>query len=47
MFYCNDEKIFAILLEGKLLDSAKPCRSIFIKSYSDPTGKKNLNDTRY
>jgi len=40
MFYCNDEKIFAILLEGKLLDSAKPCRLIFIKSYSDPTGKK-------
>ncbi len=26
MFYCNDEKLFAILLEGKLLDSAKPCR---------------------
>jgi hypothetical protein len=26
MFYCNDEKIFAILLEGKLIDSAKPCR---------------------
>ena len=26
MFYCNDGKLFAILLEGKLLDSAKPCR---------------------
>ncbi|CAF3723868.1 unnamed protein product [Rotaria sp. Silwood1] len=24
MFYCNDERIFAILLEGKLMDSAKP-----------------------
>ncbi|CAF4417614.1 unnamed protein product, partial [Rotaria sp. Silwood2] len=23
MFYCNDERIFAILLEGKLMDSAK------------------------
>lgn len=26
MFYCNHEKIFAILLDGKLMDSAKPCR---------------------
>ncbi|CAF3363459.1 unnamed protein product [Rotaria socialis] len=24
MFYCNDERIFGILLEGKLMDSAKP-----------------------
>ncbi len=47
MFYCNDGNIFAILLEGKLLDSSKPCRWIFIKYYPDPTGKKNLNDTRY
>jgi hypothetical protein len=29
MFYCDDERIFAILLEGNLMDSAKPCRSIF------------------
>lgn len=32
MFYCSDQRIFAILLEGKLMDSTKPCRYIFIKS---------------
>ena len=26
IFYCDDEKIFAILLEGKLMDSSKACR---------------------
>lgn len=31
MFYCNDERIFAILLEGKIMDSAKSCRRSYSK----------------
>ena len=31
MFYCDDERLFVILLDGQLMDSSKSCRLILDK----------------
>lgn len=43
MFYCNDKRIFSILLEGKLIDSTKPCRLNLIDKKANHRHRTHLS----